>query len=148
MEAGRSDSDEPRVVGRRIWAGLIDVLVGVAIFIAYGVIFAGQPEETAGGGTTFQLYNGDFFGFFACWLLYYFAFEALIGTTIGKGLLGLGVRRLDGSKPGAGAILGRTLLRVIDLLPFLYIVGLVAIAVSDRDQRLGDMAANTTVVRI
>jgi uncharacterized RDD family membrane protein YckC len=36
---------------------------------------------------------------------------------------------------------------LIDILPFLYIVGLVAIAVSGRDQRLGDMAAGTIVVR-
>ena len=41
----------------------------------------------------------------------------------------------------------RTILRIVDGLPFLYIVGLIAIFASQRKQRVGDMAAGTLVVK-
>jgi uncharacterized RDD family membrane protein YckC len=41
----------------------------------------------------------------------------------------------------------RTLLRIVDALPFFYIVGLVAIYVTDRKQRVGDLVADTIVVK-
>ena len=54
--------------------------------------------------------------------------------------------RVDGSRPGAGPIAVRTLLRAIDGL-FVYLVALVAIfATGPKRQRLGDMAAKTRVV--
>jgi uncharacterized RDD family membrane protein YckC len=41
----------------------------------------------------------------------------------------------------------RNVLRIVDFLPVLYLVGLVTVAVSQRNQRLGDLAAGTLVVR-
>jgi hypothetical protein len=41
----------------------------------------------------------------------------------------------------------RNLLRIVDLLPSAYIVGMVAVLVSSRNQRLGDLAAGTLVVQ-
>jgi hypothetical protein len=41
----------------------------------------------------------------------------------------------------------RNLLRVIDILPGVYLVGLVSIIVTRRNQRLGDLAAGTLVTR-
>jgi uncharacterized RDD family membrane protein YckC len=41
----------------------------------------------------------------------------------------------------------RTVLRIVDALPFLYVLGLVLIVVTDRNQRLGDIVADTVVVR-
>ena len=38
-------------------------------------------------------------------------------------------------------------MRVIDVLPFAYLVGFIAIQISGKNQRLGDMLANTLVVR-
>ncbi len=81
-------------------------------------------------------------------LLYYFALEATTGKTAGKALLGVTVRTTDGSRPSAGVIAIRTLLRVVDWLPFLYIVGFVSVlATGRRRMRLGDLAAKTVVAR-
>ena len=41
----------------------------------------------------------------------------------------------------------RNVLRLIDILPFVYLVGCVSILVTSRNQRLGDLAAGTLVVR-
>jgi uncharacterized RDD family membrane protein YckC len=81
-------------------------------------------------------------------LLYYFLSEATTGQTIGKRQYGLRVLRTDGSRPGPGAIAIRSLLRVIDILPSGYLVGLIFLGVTgpDRRQRLGDIGAGTVVV--
>jgi hypothetical protein len=67
---------------------------------------------------------------------------------VGKLLLGLRVVRTDGSWPSVVVIAARTLLRVVDWLPFLYLVGFIAmLATGARRQRLGDLAARTGVAQ-
>jgi len=56
------------------------------------------------------------------------------------------VREDGGGVPGFRAALVRSLLRVVDGL-FGYLVGFVAVLASERNQRLGGMAARTLVVR-
>ena len=41
----------------------------------------------------------------------------------------------------------RNLLRFVDLLPGAYLVGLISILLTRRNQRLGDLAAGTLVIR-
>ena len=62
-------------------------------------------------------------------------------------IMGLKVASLDGAAYGPGKAFVRNLLRIVDGLPFLYLVGIFTIAVSKNHQRVGDMAAGTTVVR-
>lgn len=62
--------------------------------------------------------------------------------------LGLRVEAVDGGRPSGQAIGLRTVLRLVDGLPFLYLVGFIAmLATGSRRQRLGDLAANTRVTR-
>lgn len=70
------------------------------------------------------------------------------GQTVGKRLLGLRVQDADGLRLRFSQILIRNLLRAVDSLPVLYMVGVVAVLVTRRAQRLGDIAANTMVIRI
>jgi uncharacterized RDD family membrane protein YckC len=79
---------------------------------------------------------------------YYFALEAANGRTVGKLLLGLQVVGADWGRPSLWAVAIRTALRVVDWLPLLYLVGFAAtIATGARRQRLGDLAAKTSVGR-
>ena len=74
--------------------------------------------------------------------------QSMTGQTAGKALAGLRVLRPDGSRPATGAIAARTLLRLVDWLPFLYLVGFICLlATGQRRQRVGDLAAGTAVVR-
>jgi uncharacterized RDD family membrane protein YckC len=78
---------------------------------------------------------------------YFTLLEGYRGQTLGKMLLGIKVVREDnGEVPGIGAAAIRTVLRLIDGV-FAYLVGFIAIQISSKNQRLGDMAANTLVVR-
>jgi uncharacterized RDD family membrane protein YckC len=69
------------------------------------------------------------------------------GQTIGKRVLGLRVMDARGFKLHVSQIVIRNVLRFVDLLPMFYVVGGVSCALSRHSQRLGDIAANTVVVR-
>ena len=58
------------------------------------------------------------------------------------------VIKLDGSSPGLGAYLMRWILRLIDMNLFGGGIAVLCIAITTRDQRLGDLAAGTTVVKV
>ena len=85
---------------------------------------------------------------FAVWFGYDVLFEVLAGgRTPGKRACGLRVVRTGGEPVGFRTSAIRNLFRVIDGPATSYIVGMVAIIASKRNQRLGDMAAGTLVVR-
>jgi uncharacterized RDD family membrane protein YckC len=67
------------------------------------------------------------------------------GKTLGKMAAGIKVVKVSGAPIGFGAAVVRALLLPIDTL--LFGVGIVAMFVNDKSQRLGDMAARTVVVR-
>ena len=67
------------------------------------------------------------------------------GQTLGKRLLSIQVIRLDGTEPSVSNSLTRWLLLLIDF--FYFIIGLVFIIFTKNSQRLGDLAAGTTVVK-
>lgn len=70
------------------------------------------------------------------------------GQTIGKRALRLRVMDVHGLRLEFHQVLMRNLLRFVDLLPACYGVGGAACLLSRRAQRLGDLAANTVVVRM
>ena len=75
-------------------------------------------------------------------------FEGYCGQTLGK--MVVGVRVVDeqtGQLPGLGKAAIRTVLRLVDGL-LGYLVAWIAVLVSARRQRLGDMAAHTLVIRV
>ena len=67
------------------------------------------------------------------------------GQTLGKRLLRLRVTDIHGMQLQFSQIVIRNLLRFVDSLPALYLVGGLACLISQRAQRLGDMVANTIV---
>lgn len=70
------------------------------------------------------------------------------GQTIGKRVLRLRVVDAGGLRLHFHQVVLRNLLRFVDSLPLVYLVGGIACLVSRRAQRLGDLAANTVVIRI
>ena len=70
------------------------------------------------------------------------------GQTLGKRLLHLRVMDEQGLHLHFSQIVVRNLLRAVDGLPALYLVGGAACLLSRRAQRLGDFAANTVVVHV
>ena len=70
------------------------------------------------------------------------------GQTIGKRVLRIRVVDADGLRLQFSQIAFRNLLRAVDALPAFYLVGGLACFFTEKAQRLGDLAANTVVIRI
>ena len=69
------------------------------------------------------------------------------GQTLGKSLVN--IRVVDdsgGDLEMEGAVI-RNVLRIVDALPFLYIIGIILVVASDEEKRLGDMIGNSIVVK-
>jgi uncharacterized RDD family membrane protein YckC len=69
------------------------------------------------------------------------------GQTVGKRIFGLRVIDASGRRLGFGQIALRNLLRFVDVLPLFYLIGGASVILSRRCRRLGDMVANTVVIR-
>src|SRR5262249_16919415 len=69
------------------------------------------------------------------------------GRSVGKLAAGLRVVRVGGDAEGFLTAAVRNFLRIVDFLPAFYVVGVTSILATSRNQRLGDLAAGTIVVR-
>lgn len=80
---------------------------------------------------------------------YFFLFEVFTkGSTPGKKIIGLKVMMANGEPLSTTASLIRNLLRIGDMLPGIYAVGVISVILTRRYMRVGDLAANTVVVKV
>ncbi len=100
-----------------------------------GVSVLSRRDESAFGALAAIAFGGAFVFAFVC--------EGLFGTTLGKSVFALHVRRADGRHAGVGRVFVRALLRPLDLL----VIGPVLALATPRHQRLGDFAGGTVVSR-
>lgn len=132
-------------VGSRVLAFLIDLLIftmlAVCLTILCGIIvgFGSLPEGFATMAILVLFSLGPF--------AYFILFEGLWnGQTLGKKSVGIRVRMSDGTPITFAAALGRNLLLPADLFPGTGFVGLMAMFMNDRCQRIGDLVSNTVVL--
>lgn len=130
-------SYDSSIIVRRWAATWLDfIVIGVVLFLLLGV--AGENGAGVAVGVWFLLLVG-----------YYPLLEGLTGRTLGKLICGLRVVDAFGGNPGIGKAMIRTLLRLIEVNPLLFggVPAGIAAASSPKKQRLGDMAANTYVLK-
>ena len=140
---------QPAGVGDRILAYLIDGLVKVAygfvvlMLFVYSLSASGNFDKAGATAIVIGIL------LLLPLMFYTLALEIFMdGQTIGKQAMNVKVVKLDGSQPSVGAYLIRWLLRIVDISAFYGIVAIISIASSKNGQRLGDMAANTTVITL
>lgn len=139
-------------IGSRFLAALIDttlillsqlLLVGVVLLM---MIFIFETNVFEGDLFSWGLAILGIMSFIFLWG-YYIFFEILWnGQTPGKRWVGLRVIRLDGTPITASEAVIRNLVRIIDLLPSAYGIGVVTMFISSNSRRVGDLAAGTLVV--
>jgi uncharacterized RDD family membrane protein YckC len=129
-------------LGSRFTALLVDALLQAVAFTALIVVL--MLADTGGYAAAALVALAAFTLLFA----YPVAFELQAeGRTPGKRWSSLRVVCDDGSPVTFRASALRNILRLVDVLPALYLVGTVAIFATRNNQRLGDLAAGTLVVR-
>jgi uncharacterized RDD family membrane protein YckC len=138
--------------GGRSYAFVIDwhirLLLALAWYVVGTLLFFGGLAVVDAGSAAFTRYLfAVVLPASAVYFLYHPVLEiAMHGRTPGKRMAGVRIVTQTGEVPGIGAILIRNVLRIVDSLPALYVVGLVATLLTDQSVRIGDMAAGTLLV--
>ena len=81
------------------------------------------------------------------YLFYHPVLEILMrGSTPGKRMAGVRIVTRSGDIPGIGALLIRNVFRLVDSMPFAYLVGLTTALFTEQHVRFGDIAAGTLLI--
>lgn len=137
-------------VGERMYASLLDLLIKGAYIIVISYIFFYLL------GFSNILNRVDMWSKVAVMILFFFpvmiysvTLESLFeGQTIGKKLLKIKVVKIDGYQASFGDYLIRWLFRIVENNMMSGLIGLVAMIVNSKTQRMGDMAAGTAVITL
>jgi uncharacterized RDD family membrane protein YckC len=128
-------------IGSRFMALLIDYLIGG---VAYLVAILGALA--LGGGLAATIVSVT--AILAINVVYFVLFEVFSGgRTLGKRVTGLRVVTDGGGQVGLRASLIRNIIRVLELGILAYTPAIISVLATRNNQRLGDLAAGTLVVR-
>lgn len=114
------------------------LLMGVVVLVAYAfrVLSTAWMRALIAVGSFLVLWG------------YYVLFETIWnGQTPGKRLTRLRTVRDGGLPVDLSCAAVRNLVRIVDFLPLLYVFGAISVLVTRKNQRLGDLAAGTLVVK-
>lgn len=132
---------QPASIGERILATLLDYCFFFAYFILLGVL-AATTKGVIFKSIAINVLMGLPILFYDLIMETFFQ-----GKSFGKMIMKIKVVKLDGTQASFGAYLTRWLLRLIDTYLFTGVVALFTILINGRGQRVGDMAAGTTVIK-
>jgi uncharacterized RDD family membrane protein YckC len=134
-------SHETASVGDRVIAYILDTLVQVAWLIVWMMIIFAAGLGGAGVFVFVLLVIALF-----PYVFYHLVCElAMDGQSIGKRVRKIKVVRIDGGQATVGQYLLRWVLRIVDNF---YGLGLLVLLVNGKGQRIGDLAAGTTVISL
>jgi uncharacterized RDD family membrane protein YckC len=132
-------------ISDRIFAFLIDVLIQTVASIAFLLILSKLRVNFGFENGMMAVWILTFLPIFLYPLLTEFFFD---GQTLGKRVRKIKVVKLDGSQANLGNYLLRWILGIVELYTFQGAIALLVLLINPRGQRLGDMAAGTTVVKL
>ncbi|MBA2301690.1 MAG: RDD family protein [Acidobacteria bacterium] len=136
-------------VGSRFLALAIDTLVQAAcmlvlVVVAGLAVFGSRLMLNAASQWLLAVFV---LGTFLVYYGYFALFESLWnGQTPGKRVIGLRVIHASGRPVSVLEAILRNVVRIVDQMPGIYAIGIISAFVTERSQRLGDLAAGTVVV--
>lgn len=136
-------------VGDRMLGQILDLLVKAAYVILLLLLFeAFDLDRIFDGLDTWSMYA--VYMILALPVMFYSLVQESLweGQTIGKRLMKMKVIKLDGYQASFGDYLIRWLFRLVEISIGSGVIALIAIIANGRNQRLGDMAAGTSVISL
>lgn len=134
-------------IGSRFLAALIDTTIIVLLLGAVSALIGFAFFRRTSSINSFLIALLSLISFAFIWGYYIFFEMRWNGSTPGKRQVGIRVIRGDGTPITLAESVIRNLVRLIDFLPGAYGLGLVTMFIDGKARRLGDLAANTLVVR-
>jgi uncharacterized RDD family membrane protein YckC len=134
-------------IGDRVIAQIIDLLIagGYAFAIIFVLFYLGNVFS----GSIYYYPTAVFIILYLPFFLYDFLCELFLnGQSFGKKLVKIKVVKIDGSQPGIGSYFLRWLIKPVDVFFTYGSVGTITMLINGKGQRLGDLAANTTVIKL
>jgi uncharacterized RDD family membrane protein YckC len=137
--------------GSRSYAFVIDwhirLLLALAWLLAGSLFHAGRLLFVEGFPTSGGYYLTVVMPATLIYFLYHPVLEiAMHGRTPGKRIAGVRLVSRTGDIPSPGALLVRNVFRILDSMPFAYLVGLICVFFTAQHVRIGDIAADTLLV--
>lgn len=127
-------------VGDRIVAGLLDLIIQVVVALIGSSLIGAFADS--------DLSVWLVVGYNILILTYHPLSELFFnGVSLGKRVMRLRVIKIDGSSLGVGDVLLRWLLSLVEIFMTYGGLATLVVALNPKGQRLGDMAAGTTVIR-
>ena len=127
-------------LGDRMLAYLIDTFVVVVYYFLIIILLVSLDQDIRDMWSLYLLMSLPAF-------LYYLLFETFNnGKTIGKSAMKIRVVKLDGSNPSFASYFVRWILRIVDVSLTSGGVAVLTILIRGNGQRVGDIAAGTTVI--
>lgn len=137
-------------VGERILAYIIDWIIKIAyIIVTYQLIFNWFKVDELVRDMDNWSQAAIYVSFYLPVIFYTLIFESILdGQTPGKRILKIKVVKIDGYQASLADFVIRWFFRIVDLNIMSGVVALIAIIMSDKNQRLGDMTAGTSVIAL
>jgi uncharacterized RDD family membrane protein YckC len=129
----------------RAMAWLLDAFMLSMAYFILSLIFAALLHSIIG-----DTWSVVFVVFYLVFFLGYFVLTEMLnnGRTVGKMAMSIKVIRLDGKDPEWGDVILRAILQSVDIMTTVGLIGTLLIKTTYKGQRLGDMAAGTTVIKL
>ncbi len=131
-------------LGERIAARLIDMGIFILLYFLGAIfmgILAGMGAGSIGLIVLLAIYA-------ALYVFYDLVCEVFFnGQSVGKRAMKIKVVSLDGARPTLGQYLLRWTFRIVDFLLTSGLGALISVAITPNKQRIGDIVANTTLVK-
>jgi len=147
-------------LGKRIPASMIDFLIVIAYwYFIYAVFYEVLEKKYDYYGMNneeyekIKNYNRNLTVAFIlitlpCYIYHFLCENFMDGQSFGKRLMKIKVVKLDGTQPDFHALAIRSAFRFVDVYFMGGILGVFSIILGKRGQRLGDLAAGTTVISL